>query len=252
MSRDGAQRESTAADPLARTPHRVASRPLASRRGGDYARANRMREPAPEPHGRVALTFDDGPGPSTAALLDVLATRGVRATFFLLGRNVERWPSIAARVAREGHALGNHTHSHARPDAITPEALRAEIVRTDALLCALARDAGVPLAQPIPLRLPYGLAPNDPRGPVLAALGREHCGWTADFRDWESPPPELLAQQMQEHIDQRHARGLEAVLDLHDSSREGAARPATVEAVRRLLGALAASAFFTCPAVPGR
>jgi len=57
----------------------------------------------------VALTFDDGPNPdATPAILDALAERGVKATFFILGRHAERWPAIARRVAHEGHTIGNH------------------------------------------------------------------------------------------------------------------------------------------------
>src|SRR2546421_11420717 len=64
-------------------------------------------------HGRedvdaVALTFDDGPGEDTAAILDVLAEYDVKATFFVLGRQVERFPEIARRIVRDGHESGNH------------------------------------------------------------------------------------------------------------------------------------------------
>jgi len=59
---------------------------------------------------RFALTIDDGPGPSTTpALLDVLARRGARATFFVLGERAAQHPDLAARIVREGHELGNHT-----------------------------------------------------------------------------------------------------------------------------------------------
>jgi len=62
---------------------------------------------------RVALTFDDGPAPVfTEQILDVLRGRNVKATFFLCGKNVERYPEIARRVKAEGHAIGNHTYSH--------------------------------------------------------------------------------------------------------------------------------------------
>jgi len=59
---------------------------------------------------RFALTFDDGPDPSTTpALLEVLARHGARATFFLLGERADRHPDLVARIAGEGHELGNHT-----------------------------------------------------------------------------------------------------------------------------------------------
>src|SRR2546426_9010410 len=65
-------------------------------------------------HGRrIALTFDDGPAPPfTEQILDILRARGIVATFFVCGRNVERHPDVARRIVAEGHTLGNHTFSH--------------------------------------------------------------------------------------------------------------------------------------------
>lgn len=63
---------------------------------------------------RVALTFDDGPHPeSTPRVLDLLARHGVRATFFVIGQNAERWPGVVRRIVEEGHTVGNHSWSHA-------------------------------------------------------------------------------------------------------------------------------------------
>jgi peptidoglycan-N-acetylglucosamine deacetylase len=208
-----------------------------------------------------ALTFDDGPGPSTAALLDVLREAGVKATFFLLGRNVVEAPwgdapsarSMAVRAAREGHSLGNHTYSHFRPDRwreLKADALKgAEIVRD------VLREAGSSQTF-VPFRLPYGVrlvegtlpAPSgtlntvsiDPRLPVIASLGLAHQHWTADFEDWtmKTGDGEKLAAAMVSHVLQVEALGLDAVMDLHDSgtgSASGYARPATVEGVRLFL-----------------
>lgn len=61
----------------------------------------------------VALTFDDGPSPVwTPQILDELQKAGVKATFFMLGEHVEKYPAIAKRVAKEGHEIGNHTYDH--------------------------------------------------------------------------------------------------------------------------------------------
>src|SRR4051794_3867488 len=108
---------------------------------------------------RVAISFDDGPGPATPLLLDVLAERGAHATFFLLGSNLERAAEVAVRMAREGHVLGNHTFSHQRPDAIAAPQLVAEILRTDQLLAGVHQTAGVAPPTVWPVRLPYGPAP---------------------------------------------------------------------------------------------
>src|SRR6266550_1192200 len=61
----------------------------------------------------IAMTFDDGPSEKlTPKLLDSLAARHIKATFFVIGQNVEEHPETLARAAREGHEIGNHTWSH--------------------------------------------------------------------------------------------------------------------------------------------
>jgi len=191
-----------------------------------------------------ALTFDDGPGPDTEALLDVLAAAGVRATFFLLGRNIEAAPwcgdpararAVAQRAAREGHVLGNHTWSHLRPERW--KELADDIRRGEAVVRSLRPG-------PIPFRLPYGIqlpgGKLDPRVPVIASMGMGHQHWTSDFDDWtlrESDGP-LLAEKMVAHVAEWQMLGLDAVLDLHDSgtgSSFGYARPATVSGVELFL-----------------
>jgi peptidoglycan-N-acetylglucosamine deacetylase len=209
-----------------------------------------------------ALTFDDGPGPDTAGLLDVLQAAGVRATFFLLGRNVEEAPwcgdpgkarALVLRAAREGHVLGNHTYSHFRPDRWAEFA--ADLKRGEAVVRSVRAEAGLPDG-PVPFRLPYGVrlveqtlpAPSgtintvslDPRLPVLASLGRAHLHWTSDFDDWTLQPGDggKLLARMTAHVEQCIALGMDAVLDLHDSgtgSSSGYARKATVEGVRLFL-----------------
>jgi peptidoglycan-N-acetylglucosamine deacetylase len=79
---------------------------------------------------KVALTFDDGPSsPYTGQILDLLRQRGVAATFFLCGKNVERHPDIARRIVAEGHTIGNHTYSHPFPYFHRRSFIAAEIDR---------------------------------------------------------------------------------------------------------------------------
>src|SRR5215475_2887549 len=88
----------------------------------------------------VALTFDDGPDPyHTPRVLNVLDEHHVRATFFMMGRNVERYPDVARDVLRRGHEVGNHSYSHPKLIFMSPARVRDEIERTDKLL----RDVGV-------------------------------------------------------------------------------------------------------------
>jgi peptidoglycan-N-acetylglucosamine deacetylase len=80
--------------------------------------------------GHVALTFDDGPSsPYTVQILEILRERGVTATFFLCGKNVERHPEIARRIVAEGHTIGNHTYSHPFPYFRRRSFIAAEIDR---------------------------------------------------------------------------------------------------------------------------
>jgi peptidoglycan/xylan/chitin deacetylase (PgdA/CDA1 family) len=88
----------------------------------------------------VALTFDDGPDPLyTPRVLAVLDQQQVKATFFMIGRNVERYPAVAREVLRRGHEVGNHSYSHPKLVLMSPSRVRDEIARTDKLL----RDIGV-------------------------------------------------------------------------------------------------------------
>jgi peptidoglycan/xylan/chitin deacetylase (PgdA/CDA1 family) len=98
----------------------------------------------------VALTFDDGPAPGfTEAVLQILRERGVRATFFVTGRELEENPAEGRSIVAEGHELGNHSYSHRRM-VLRPYAfVRDEIERTDEPI----RAAGY--VGPIHFRPPY-------------------------------------------------------------------------------------------------
>jgi peptidoglycan-N-acetylglucosamine deacetylase len=182
----------------------------------------------------VHLTFDDGPGPSTAALLDVLREAGRSATFFVLGKHAIEHPALIRRMVEEGHQVGNHTWSHAHDGELTDEALREDILATDRAIRGALEHGGVAAPAVIPLRLPYGAQPGDTRLHVLERLGRPHVGWTSLFEDWVTPPPMPadLAARIRDHVAAQRVRGEDAVLCLHDSSPCSGSRTATVDAVR--------------------
>src|ERR1700682_4272613 len=77
----------------------------------------------------VGLTFDDGPSEETEGILDVLAAHALRGTFFMVGRNVERFPQTARRVVAEGHEIGNHSYSHPIFLYRTPRETRQQLAR---------------------------------------------------------------------------------------------------------------------------
>jgi len=120
----------------------------------------------------VALTFDDGPDPvDTPRLLDILAEKGVKATFFVIGKHAEQYPEIVRRAWEEGHLIANHTWSHRLLFCfLTPEHLRAEIKRGAE---SIRRSCGL---QPRYFRSPVGL-----RHPLLdfylKQAGLEYISW---------------------------------------------------------------------------
>lgn len=134
---------------------------------------------------RVALTFDDGPNPfATPRVLDLLATHRARATFFLLGRHVKRWPGLVRRIVQEGHMVANHGFTHRRMHFAGPaEALVDLRSGTQAIIDA----CGV-----IPRHF---RAPNGFRSPFVAAaarrLGQRTVGWSVG--DWDSARPGVRA-----------------------------------------------------------
>lgn len=85
---------------------------------------------------RVALTFDDGPtSPYTDKVLDILAGQGVKAAFFVIGKNVERYPEVVRRMHDEGHIVANHTYDHSHWGFLWWESYwREQIRRTDELI----------------------------------------------------------------------------------------------------------------------
>jgi peptidoglycan/xylan/chitin deacetylase (PgdA/CDA1 family) len=136
---------------------------------------------------RVALTFDTEhpdrparPG-TTETMLDVLAGRNVRATFFIQGRWAEAYPPVVQRIAADGHLIGNHSHYHARMPLLTDEGIAADLNDAEA---ALLRVADV---NPRPwFRCPFGAGADDTRvQAAIAAAGYRHVGWHVDVHDWE-------------------------------------------------------------------
>lgn len=137
----------------------------------------------------VALTFDDGPDPtSTPAFLDQLDRLGWRATFFLLGPMVRRSPSLAAELTARGHEIGVHGDEHRSHLHRTPSAIRDDMAR--------ARDciADATGVAPIWCRPPFGALSA---GSLTAAhqLGLQTVLWTTWGRDWraEATPSSVVA-----------------------------------------------------------
>ena len=98
----------------------------------------------------VALTFDDGPTKNTDAILTLLDDYQVKATFFLIGKDIEGQPEEARKIAEAGHQIGNHTYSHKRMVLKSPAFIKHEIEKTDDLI------ADIGYTESIVVRPPYG------------------------------------------------------------------------------------------------
>lgn len=130
----------------------------------------------------IALTFDDGPHPqNTPRLLDMLRARNVRATFYVIGQNVDRYPAIARRIVAEGHEIGNHTYTHPKLTSLGPSQVSREMARTEA---AIGRAAGV---KPRTMRPPYGALTRAQRRTVYNEFGYPTILWSVDPEDWRRP-----------------------------------------------------------------
>jgi peptidoglycan/xylan/chitin deacetylase (PgdA/CDA1 family) len=174
---------------------------------------------------KTALTFDDGPHPTwTPKVLDLLRQSGVKATFCLVGTEVQRHPALVARIVREGHTLCNHTWHHELDLGTRPEAeIRANLEATNREI-----RRAVPGARIKFFRHPGGLW-TAAAVKVARDLGMTALGWDVDPLDWKKPSADAIRTRV---INQ--ARPGSIVL-LHDG---GGDRAATVAACPSIVGEL--------------
>jgi peptidoglycan/xylan/chitin deacetylase (PgdA/CDA1 family) len=155
-------------------PPAVTSMPVAGRcRAAGYG----ARFYAPGTGKTVALTFDDGPGRSTAAILAVLARYRVPATFFNIGVNMAARPSLVREEVRRGFAMGNHTWNHPDLDSLSAAQQAAELDR------ASAEQRSIAGTVPCAFRPPYG----DYDATTLRLAQQRRMGvwlWSVDTQDW--------------------------------------------------------------------
>ena len=194
---------------------------------------------------RIALTFDDGPDAAwTPRIAAALAARGVRATFFMVGRRAHAHPSAVRRVADAGHEIASHGWSHRSLWLCGPRRTEDEIVRAQDRLATLTGRAPrffrppwgmVNAALFAALRRagltcvfwsvqPEGLRPRAPGAQTAHVLARAHAGAIVDLHDADGVPgaPERLAAALPTMIDGLRERGytLTTVGDLLESGRD--------------------------------
>ncbi len=182
---------------------------------------------------RIALTFDDGPGPQTPQFLDVLKRHGVPATFFVLGQSIAGRQATLQRMVRDGHVVANHSWSH--PDMAAGG--QGQLTSTnDAIRAATG-------STPCLFRPPYGSRSTVLDGQVRS-LGMLEVLWTVDTNDWQNPGSSVLADRV------INGATPGAIVLMHDG---GGGRGQGLAALPRIITTLKARgyAFVTVPQLLG-
>lgn len=188
----------------------------------DIAEEEPLAEPETlDPNGKyIALTFDDGPHPDvTPGILKTLKKHQVKATFFMLGSQVEYYPNLASDVMEAGHEIGNHTMNHQDLTVLHPHEIREEIEQSSDLI---ERATG---QKPTLLRPPYG-ALNDQVKQLANELKLSMIMWSVDSIDWQSREAMAVHEEVMTDV----VPG--AIVLLHDI------HPSTAEALPLLLNSL--------------
>jgi peptidoglycan/xylan/chitin deacetylase (PgdA/CDA1 family) len=170
----------------------------------------------------VALTFDDGPGKYTPAVLDALAAKRAPATFFVLGPGAKARPDLIKRMKAEGHLVANHGWTHKPLTTLSEAEIRSEISRTDDVI------GGSRYVRPA-----YG-ARNEKVKAVIASMGMKLAMWNVDTRDWEKPDVDAIMGWVKK---QTRPNG---IIIMHDG---GSNRSATVAAIPVIVDWLRANGY---------
>ncbi len=175
---------------------------------GDASGEERQRSSGPQTKvqsaetKKIALTFDDGPHPRyTQKLLDGLKERGVKATFFLLGTNIEGNEEIIKRMAEEGHLIGNHTYYHVDITKLSQEEACREILDTSKQITAIT-------GQPVEyIRPPFGNWDKELECEVMMLP----IFWSVDTLDWTTKNTDQIVQKVVKNIEEND------IILMHDS-----------------------------------
>lgn len=166
---------------------------------------------------KVALTFDDGPDSEyTPMLLDGLAERGVKATFFVIGKQAQEQPQIMERIVKEGHLLGNHTYNHVDIRHMTDTAAKEEIKKANEVIVKYTGE------EPCFLRPPFGNGTKklEKEVEMIQVL------WTIDTMDWACQNEEKICSTVYREIEDN------SIILMHDEY------PTSVRAALRIVDKL--------------
>lgn len=166
---------------------------------------------------KAALTFDDGPHPVyTPMMLDVLKEKNVKATFFLLGEQVEQYPEIVKRMSEEGHLIGNHSYKHEQLSKLSVEQACAKVNRTNELIKSITGNS------PEYIRPPFG----DWKDKLDCQVNMIEVLWDVDTLDWSSQNKEKVINKVVTKVEEGD------IILMHDSYETTVT--ATAEIIDRL------------------
>lgn len=176
----------------------------------------------------VALTFDDGPHPTfTPEILAILKQKQVKATFFMIGKEMEKYPEVVRQVVRQGHVIGNHTYTHpSNIEADTQGQVRRELEQCEKVIERMTGKRSH-LFRP-PKGLMDGAVFN-----TATEEGYRVILWTVCADHHDAPTPELMARRVLKHI---RPGGIILVHDGTSNSRKKdvAATPLIIDELTKL------------------
>jgi peptidoglycan-N-acetylglucosamine deacetylase len=142
----------------------------------------------------VALTFDDGPDDKyTNDVLQILKEFDIKATFFVIGKNIKTYPRFMEQIINEGHAIGNHTWSHVNLTDLSASQIKKELDKTNQIL---KKEFGVETDL---VRPPFG-AMDERTLKVLTDLGFHTFKWSVDTRDWAGTDSSAIIQNVRDNV----------------------------------------------------
>ena len=166
---------------------------------------------------KIALTFDDGPHPVyTPEMLDLLKEKNIKATFFLLGEQVEKYPDIVKRMNDEGHLIGNHSYKHEQLSKLSSVQACSQVNRTNELIYAITGK------YPEYLRPPFG----DWKDRLDCEVNMIEVLWDVDTLDWSSQNKDKVVSKVMKNVEEGD------IILMHDSYESTV--KATAEIIDRL------------------